>query len=103
MSRIFDRWLIAAIIVAIVLLVTLWCGPVYPAVIAEAPMGSGAIILLHDEPGPCRGEALLAEFIDAERTTPGCWVLRGTHVAIVFLDGDVGSIPKTALRQPRKT
>lgn len=102
MSRTFDRCLIAAIVAGIVLLLALWAQPASAALIAEAPMSSGAVVLLHDEPGPCKGDALLAEFVDGSHSVPGCWVDRGGHIAVVFLDGDVGAIPKTALRPPRK-
>lgn len=74
------------------------------AIKAQADMPGGAMVLLHDEAGPCVAGALLAQYIAADGTvTPGCWVTRPGHVAIVFLDGDVGAIPLGALKPPKNT
>jgi hypothetical protein len=71
-------------------------------IVAEAPLDGGAVVLLHDQAGPCVGGALLAQFVAADGViTPGCWVKRPGHVAIVFLDGDVGTVPERELRPPK--
>lgn len=73
--------------------------------VLEAPMAGGAVVLLHDEAGPCVGGALFAEYVaaDGSKVVPGCWVTRPGHVAIVFFDGDVGAVPEQALRAPRRS
>lgn len=98
----FNRWVTVLLAFGIVLLLTLLPGPVHARVFAEAPLAGGATIVLHDEPGPCVGGAMLAQFISAAgEITPGCWVKRPGHVAIVFLDGDVGAVPEAALQKPK--
>jgi hypothetical protein len=72
--------------------------------IAEAELPGGAVVLLFDEAGPCVGDAKRAEYRSAAgEATPGCWVMRQDRVAIVFLDGDIGAVPISALKPPKKT
>jgi hypothetical protein len=81
----------------------LFVSTAHAKVLAEAPMQGGAIVLLHDEAGPCVGGAQLAQYVTAAgEITPGCWVVRpsGT-VAIVFLDGDVSALSPAILRTPK--
>lgn len=62
----------------------------------------GTSILLHDTKGPCVGDAQFAEFIAVQGLkVPGCWMLRGQHVSIVFLDGDIAAVPVAALKPPK--
>lgn len=97
-GRVIDALLLLACIAVLALLL---CAPAHAKVLAEAPMLDGGVVLLHDEPGPCVGRAQLAEYFNAAgEKTLGCWITRGAHIALVFFDGDVGSIPITALRTP---
>jgi hypothetical protein len=90
---------------ALVIACALMCAASAPAakVFAEAPMAGGAVVLLHDEPGPCVGGALLVQYVaPAGEITPGCWIARGDRIALVFLDGDVGAVQSQALRIPKQ-
>lgn len=63
---------------------------------------NGARIELHDEPGQCVGGAMRAEYIarDGSRV-PGCWTQRRPDlVGVVFMDGDVATVPIEAIRPP---
>ena len=87
---------------ALSLLVLLAAAHAQAAILAEAPMEGDAVVYLHDVAGPCLGDAKLAEYITAAgERTPGCWVRRADHIAVVFLDGDVGTIPARVLRKPK--
>ena len=98
----FNRVITTLIFAGIVVGLALFMGPVQAKVALEAPMGGGAVVLLHDEAGPCVGGALLAEYVSPDGSkVPGCWVKRPGHVAIVFFDGDVGAVPEGALQKPK--
>ncbi len=75
------------------------CAGSHAAVLAyvETPQGR---IEVHDERGPCAGNAKRADFVAAngERTS-GCWVVRGTVLAVVFLDGDIAQVPVLFLQK----
>ena len=64
----------------------------------QTPQGR---IEVHDERGPCAGDAKRADFVSAggDRIS-GCWVIRGGVVAVVFLDGDVAQVPVVHLQKP---
>lgn len=64
----------------------------------QTPQGR---IEVHDERGPCAGDAKRADFVpvNGDRIS-GCWVVRGTVVAVVFLDGDVAQVPVVFLQKP---
>lgn len=74
----------------------------HAAVVGVAELQDGASILLQDEQGPCVGSARMASFVKAGASAvPGCWVARGHHIAVVFLDGDIGAVPVAALKPPK--
>lgn len=101
MNRTFSR-AISACILVLVLIALMWPSESAARIVAEAPLAGGGSIVLHDQAGPCVGGALLAQHITvAGDITPGCWIKRPGHVAIVFLDGDVGAVPEGALQKPR--
>lgn len=86
--------------IAMCLTLTL-AGAAQAAVIAVAV--DGALRLeLHDEAGPCVGEARLAVFSDAQLRVPGCWVARDGAVHVAFLDGDHASVPVRLFRKPER-
>ena len=102
MLRTFNRAITALILAGIVIGLALFMGPAQAKVAMEAQMSGGAVVLLHDEAGPCVGGALFAEYVAADGSrVPGCWVKRPGHVAIVFFDGDVGAVPEGALQKPK--
>ena len=58
-------------------------------------------IEVHDDRGPCAGDAKRADFVAANGDrVSGCWVIRGVVVAVVFLDGDVAQVPVVHLQKP---
>ena len=64
----------------------------------QTPQGR---IEVHDERGPCAGDAKRADFVSASGDRiSGCWVVRGSVVAVVFLDGDVAQVPVVFLQKP---
>lgn len=64
----------------------------------QSPQGR---IEVHDERGPCAGDAKRADFVAANGDRiSGCWVIRGGVVAVVFLDGDVAQVPVVFLQKP---
>ena len=64
----------------------------------ETPQGR---IEVHDELGPCAGDAKRADFVSVSGDRiSGCWVIRGGVVAVVFLDGDVAQVPVVFLQKP---
>lgn len=64
----------------------------------QTPQGR---IEVHDERGPCAGDAKRADFVAANGDRiSGCWVIRGGVVAVVFLDGDVAQVPVVYLQKP---
>lgn len=72
-------------------------------IVGVAPVQGGGRILLHDVQGICIAPALRVDYFEAGKPiVPGCWVLRGDKVAMVFLDGDVGIIPASAVRKPER-
>jgi hypothetical protein len=82
-------------------IIALLCGSAQAAVVAVLQTTAGTI-LIHDVHGPCLENARLAEFLsaDATRKIPGCYLVGGGDIRIVFLDGDVVEIPIQALRKP---
>lgn len=102
LGRIIQAVLLLACIAALLLAL---CAPAQARVLAEAPMEGGAVVLLHDEAGPCVGGAQLAQYISAAgEMTPGCWVLRPSgRIAVVFLDGDISAIEPASLRVPKSS
>ncbi|HLL09860.1 MAG TPA: hypothetical protein VK570_02300 [Rubrivivax sp.] len=64
----------------------------------QTPQGR---IEVHDDRGPCAGDAKRADFVAANGDrVSGCWVIRGAVVAVVFLDGDVAQVPVMHLQKP---
>jgi hypothetical protein len=62
--------------------------------LGTATSGDGAVVSLYARPGPCLGNARLAEHkTRAGAVTPGCWLLTSNGVVIAFLDGERGEIP----------
>ena len=87
------------LLLALLLILT---GPASAAIMVEADIPGGGVVLFHDTAGPCIGDALMVEYVGADgKRIPGCFVDRGGHLACVFFDGDVGSVPKAALRRPK--
>jgi hypothetical protein len=88
---------------------TLWIAAALAACVLPATANvvgvaesEGTSILLHDVKGPCVGDAQFAEFIAVQGLkVPGCWMLRGKLVSIVFLDGDVAAVPVAVLKPPK--
>ena len=75
--------------------------PVQAKVLAVAVSPDGARVVLHDEAGPCVGEAKLAEHIAPNGDkVQGCWLGAPGIVNVSFLDGERGSIPVAHLRMP---
>jgi hypothetical protein len=69
-------------------------------VIAFAQSADGARIVLHDEAGPCVGNAKLAEHIAPDGTVvQGCWLALPTSVTVSFLDGERGTVPLGHLKK----
>lgn len=68
---------------------------------AEGSDGVAAII--HLEQGQCLGDARRAEFVTpGQPNIPGCWKVVGPGVVqIVFMDGDVLTLPRERF-QPAK-
>ena len=64
----------------------------------QTPQGR---IEVHDDRGPCAGDAKRADFVavNGDRIS-GCWVVRGAMVAVVFLDGDIAQVPVVFLQKP---
>lgn len=72
------------------------------AIMGVVEMVGGAQLLLHDTAGPCVGDAKQAEYVAADRKViPGCWVVRGPVVTLVFFDGDIGQIPISQVKPPK--
>lgn len=71
------------------------------SLIAEGSDGVAAII--HLEQGNCLGDARRAEFVTpGSPNIPGCWKVVGPGVVqIVFMDGDVLTLPRERF-QPAK-
>jgi len=62
--------------------------------LGTATSGDGAVVSLYARPGPCVGNARLAEHkTSAGAVTQGCWLLTPRSVVIAFLDGESGEIP----------
>lgn len=72
-------------------------------IIAEAQVEEGVYVVFHDTSGPCLGGARLVEYIGKNGDkVPGCWTARGDKLMCVFLDGDVGAVPMSALKDPKQ-
>lgn len=79
------------------------CASAAAEVQAVADLPEGARLELHDTAGPCKAPALFVEFIAANgERTGGCYMLKGSTVAMVFFDTDVGQVPVAALKPPKK-
>jgi hypothetical protein len=75
--------------------------PANAAIVGTVPHPSGSFINLHDEAGPCVGDAKRAEFVAADLSkVAGCWVASQGFVMVVFFDADVARIPFPAVRKP---
>lgn len=75
--------------------------PLQAKVLAVATSADGARIVLHDEAGPCVGDAKLALHIAANGdTVAGCWLTAPGVVTVAFLDGERGTIPVSHLQRP---
>lgn len=62
--------------------------------LGTATSADGAVISLYAKPGPCMGNARMAEHkTRAGAVTPGCWLMTPKSVVIAFLDGEYGEIP----------
>ena len=71
-----------------------------PEMTADAP--GGGRVDLYTEAGPCMGDARRAEYVPANGpAVPGCWVLIGTVVGVVYFDADTGQIPVAAFKKPK--
>lgn len=70
-----------------------------PILMARAP--NGETVTLHDDAGPCVGEALMVVWrsADAKRSIPGCYVVHGDAVHIVYFDADKGLIGRANFRR----
>jgi hypothetical protein len=86
--------------VATLALATLLATGAQAAVLGYVQTPEGRIEV-HDERGPCAGDAKKAVYVpvEGERIT-GCWVVRGTVVAVVFLDGDIAQVPVVFMQKP---
>ena len=82
-------------------LLSLVITPLQAKVLAVATSPDGARVVLHDEAGPCVGEAKLAEHIAPNGDkVQGCWLAAPGIVNVSFLDGERGSIPVAHLQRP---
>lgn len=91
--------LLAAMLLPVLL--ALAATPAHAASVAFVVTPDGSRIELHDERGPCEGQALRAVHVTAAgHRTSGCWVLGDGNVTVLFLDGDLARIPVGALRKP---
>jgi hypothetical protein len=67
--------------------------------VVQSPQGR---IDLHDDKGPCAGQARQARFVPtAGEEVAGCWVTGGPVVMIVFFDADIARIPVAAITPPK--
>jgi hypothetical protein len=74
--------------------------PAQARVFGVAVSGDGARIELHDQAGPCVGQARLAEHISRNGDkVPGCWLVAEGAVKVSFLDGERGTIPLAHVRK----
>ena len=87
---------------ASLLMLALFAAPALPAPMLTATNAEGESITLHDEDGPCVGEAKFAvwQSPDKRKAVPGCYVIDGPVVRVVFLDGDMMRVPLGALKKP---
>lgn len=68
--------------------------------IAFAQSADGARIVLHDDVGPCVGNAKLAEYIPLKGThVQGCWLALSSSVTVAFLDGERGTVAFADLKK----
>ena len=73
------------------------------AVIGYTP-GTAGRLDLHDTAEICAAPALYAEWRPAAgEPVRGCWLVGGGSVRVVFLDGDVVTVPIGAVLKPAKT
>ena len=73
----------------------------YAQVIAEATSADGARVVLHEDAGPCVGQARLAEYVPPSGpVVAGCWLATPSHITVAFLDGERGKVPVADLRRP---
>lgn len=71
------------------------------SVVVEARHPSGAVIQLHNETGPCVGNAKLATFIyPNKKKVQGCWKTDGVVVSVAWFDADGGAIPAKFFKPP---
>lgn len=71
------------------------------AIVGVVPFDSGAVLRLHDEPGVCVSGALRMEYVQPGKPEiPGCWIMRGQMLGLVFLDGESATIPVMRVRKP---
>lgn len=85
----------------LIALALLAAGAAHADVVGVADMQGGGQILLYEEAGPCVGQARKVEYKEPGKPTiPGCWLIRGPLVAMVFFDGDLGSIPAQSIKKP---
>ena len=103
MKREFIVAFLFALQVALLTALVLAATSTQAATFAVAAAEDGSRIELHDEPGPCMGEARMAEWITkAGNVTPGCWLLGMGLVFVVFMDAEIARIPTGALKQPTR-
>jgi hypothetical protein len=98
------RWLALALALSayalLFVLMALVPSPAHAAVLGVVDTPAGRIEL-HDEAGPCKGEARRVEFLPPKGDAiPGCWKPVGAMLAVVFFDTDIASIPLAAVRKP---
>jgi hypothetical protein len=68
--------------------------------IAFAQSADGARIVLHDDAGPCVGNAKLAEYIPLDgKQVQGCWLALSGSVTVAFLDGERGTVAFADLKK----
>lgn len=71
-------------------------------IIGVVELEQGRTLRFHNVTGPCKGQALLVEYIEpGSEAVPGCWRAGHGQVSMVFLDGDVAAIPVAMVRTPR--
>lgn len=87
-------------LLAIILLLGVMPAEAGPVFVTE-PDASGATITLHDDAGPCEGDAKMAVWrsADATRSVRGCWIFAGIGVWVSFLDGERGDFRLAILRK----
>ena len=56
---------------------------------------------LHEDAGPCVGEARWAVLMHGRERVPGCWILTPDGVQIAWLSGKADVLPARLFRKPQ--